>query len=69
MDLINLEVEYEEFNKMRGHKLSDAKLTKELLAQAQKSSERNNVYIDLNKYINRSAMSVPERFSLHRTYN
>eukprot|EP00092_Neocalanus_flemingeri_P010722 GFUD01011549.1.p1 GENE.GFUD01011549.1~~GFUD01011549.1.p1 ORF type:complete len:864 (-),score=141.42 GFUD01011549.1:346-2937(-) len=68
-ELINIDIDYTEFNKMRGHKLSDPKLTKELLAQAQKSSERTDIKVDLRKYINRSAMSVPERFSLHRTYN
>jgi len=68
-DVINMDIEYEEFNKMRGHKLSDPKLTSELLSQAQKTSSRGDVKVDLRKYINRSAMSVPERFSLHRTYN
>jgi len=68
-DIIDINVEYEEFNKMRGHKLSDPKLTKELLSQAQKTSGRSEVKVDLRKYVNKSAMSVPERFSLHRTYN
>lgn len=68
-DIIDMDIDYTEFNKMRGHKLSDPKLSKELLSQAQKTSERTDMKVDLRKYINRSAMSVPERFSLHRTYN
>ena len=67
-DVIDLDVDYIDINRVRGHYLSDPVLNKELLEHAQKSGERGNVRISLRKFVNKSAMSLPERFSLHRTY-
>ena len=67
-DVIDLDVGYVDINKVRGHYLAEPVLNKELLELAQKSGERGNVKINLRKFVNKSAMSLPERFSLHRTY-
>merc|ERR1719373_127507 len=67
-NVIDLDVGYVDINKVRGHYLAEPVLNKELLELAQKSGERGNVKINLRKFVNKSAMSLPERFSLHRTY-
>ena len=67
-DVIDLKCSYTDINRVRGHYLAEPSLNKELLEQARKSGETGNVRINLTKFINKSAMSLPERFSLHRTY-
>merc|ERR1740128_1343250 len=67
-DIIDLKIDFSEFNRMRGHKLVDPKLTSELLNQSQLSSERSGSRINLGNYVNRSALALPRQFSLHRTY-
>ena len=67
-DLIDLQCSYTDISRVRGHYLADPALNKELLEQARKSGESGNLRIKLTKFINKSAMSLPERFSLHRTY-
>ena len=68
-DIIEPKVEYSDVNKMRGHYMSDPNLHQGLLEQALVSanSERQ-VRIALGRFVNRSAIYIPERFSLHRTY-
>jgi len=66
-----LSIPYSEFTAMRGGKLSEAQLSRELLAQAQAAATRatEGITINLRPFVNSSAMSVHGRFSLHRTYN
>merc|ERR1719378_463902 len=68
-DVITLKVSFSEFNRMRGHKLVDPKLTNELLNQTHLASERcQTARLDLSEYVNRSALALPLHFSLFRTY-
>ena len=53
---------------MRGHKLSDPKLSSELLNQTELVWERTSSSLDLRRFINKSALVLPERFSFQRTY-
>ena len=68
---IQLDIPYSEFTAMRGGRLSETRLSRELLAQAQGAADRatDGVRLDLRPFVNSSAMSVHRRFSLHRTYN
>ena len=68
---IQLEIPYSEFTAMRGGRLSESRLSRELLAQARGAADRSTdgVRLDLRPFVNSSAMSVHGRFSLHRTYN
>ena len=68
---IQLEIPYSEFTAMRGGRLSESRLSRELLAQAQGAANRatEGLRLDLRAFVNSSAMSVHGRFSLHRTYN
>merc|ERR1711962_1365234 len=67
---IKLEIAYPAFSAMRGGRLSDNRLSKELLTQARGAANRaeEGIRIDLRNFVNKSAMSVHERFSLQRTY-
>jgi len=67
-DIIQLQVDFSEFNRMRGHKLVDPKLTHELLNQTQLVSERRAGQLNLAEFVNRSSLPLPHWFSLHRTY-
>ena len=68
---LRLDIPYSDFTAMRGGRLSETRLSRELLAQARGAADRNTdgLRIDLRPFINRSAMNVHGRFSLHRTYN
>ena len=60
-------VMYNDISKMRSHYMADPSLNTGMLSQAMMSAERN-VRINLTRYINRSAMSIPETFSVQRSF-
>ena len=65
--LMEPSVEYSDINRMRGHYMSDPALHQGLLEQIKTSGDKN-LRINLARYVNRSAISIPETFSLQRTY-
>jgi len=65
---IQLQVDYAEFLQMRGHKLADPKLTQQLLEQTHLAAHGGISRLNLSRFVNRSALALPESFSLHRTY-
>ena len=53
---------------MRGHELTDPQLSKELLDQTELVWERKSSRLDLRRFMSKSALVLPERFSFYRTY-
>ena len=60
-------VMYNDISKMRSAYMADPSLNTGMLSQAMMSAERN-VRINLTRYVNRSAMSIPESFSVQRSF-
>ena len=65
--LMEPSVEYSDINRMRGHFMSDPALHQGLLEQIKTAGDKN-LRVNLARYVNRSAIAIPETFSLKRTY-
>ena len=64
---VDPDIDYSEFAGMRAGRLGDPGLASQLLSRARQADPAAK--LRLTKFVNRSAMCLPERFSLHRTYN
>ncbi|CAG5121828.1 unnamed protein product [Candidula unifasciata] len=69
MDDKNLEIAPIAYNTiLKGLKLSEEEISEYLHEFISNNSEYKDYYVDLTPYVNQSAMSVPTKFSLHRSY-
>ncbi|KAH3778781.1 H(+)/Cl(-) exchange transporter 6-like isoform X2 [Dreissena polymorpha] len=57
-----------EFDQLNIHKLDNPEQTSEKLNKYIDEKKYKNLTLDLKPYINQSAMNIPEKFSLKRTY-
>ncbi|XP_064641031.1 chloride channel protein C-like isoform X2 [Lineus longissimus] len=57
-----------EYHQLTLDKLENPHFVEELLHKYTKEPKFENIYLDMGPFINQSAVTIPEKFSLHRTY-
>ncbi|XP_064610554.1 chloride channel protein C-like [Liolophura sinensis] len=68
LDLHSRDITDIDYHQLTIDKLSDPDRVSAALEKYSQDEEYQNLYINLKPYINQSALCVPEKFSLHRTY-